>query len=87
MYPVTAIPRGLRWTVAINPAGLPVLLGREAFFGRAGITAPIVVGGLVASALVLLSGRFSNRVGARISDDQRPVDVDEDDLESDDEPL
>ena len=65
MYPVSQIPAELQWTVPLNPAALPVLLGREAFFGNSGLSSRIVTGNLIGIGVLLAISPFSNLIGRR----------------------
>jgi lipopolysaccharide transport system permease protein len=56
LYPLSVMPDDLKWTAAVNPAALPVLLGREAIFGDSGITRGVVAGGTIGIVTVLAIG-------------------------------
>lgn len=62
MYPATAVPPNLKWTLSWNPAALPVLLSREAFFGHSGLTPGIAVKGLIGIAVVFFLGSLARHV-------------------------
>jgi ABC-type polysaccharide/polyol phosphate export permease len=65
LYPVSTVPHDLQWTLAVNPATLPVLLAREALFGDSGIRRSIVVGGAIGAVLVTALGLAAAEAAAR----------------------
>jgi lipopolysaccharide transport system permease protein len=71
MYPATAVPDRLAWTLSWNPAALPVLLSREALFGNSGLTYGIFVKGIIGIAVMSGLGtlaRFVDRGAAGRTD-------------------
>jgi ABC-type polysaccharide/polyol phosphate export permease len=64
LYPLSTVPHDLRWTLAANPAALPVLLMREAVFADVGLTTSIVAGGTIGARALALVGLAFQRASA-----------------------
>jgi len=56
VYPASLVPEQWRWIVAINPMAGVVELNRFIFFGVGSVTQDILIGGFLASLLLLVSG-------------------------------
>lgn len=56
VYPASLVPEQWRWIVALNPMAGVVELNRFIFFGVGAVTQDILIGGFLASLLLLVSG-------------------------------
>jgi len=56
VYPASLVPEPWRWIVTINPMAGVVELNRFVFFGVGAVTQDILIGGFLASLLILISG-------------------------------